>query len=130
MSARLCAAGCLCGLAAAIAVAAGCGAGGSSEASAAFPGSSAAAGHNAIEAVGCGACHRIGGVQGANGQVGPSLIGIAQRQYIAGGRLTTTPDNLVRWIRDPQAVLPGTAMPNLGIGEGTARNIVAYLYSQ
>ena len=32
-------------------------------------------------------------------------------------------------ILDAQAIEPGTAMPNLGVSEGQARSIAAYLYT-
>lgn len=76
---------------------------------------------------GCGSCHRIEGVVGAVGEVGPPLDGIAHRVYIAGV-LANTPENLARWIRVPQEVDPLTAMPNLGVTEEQARDIVAYLH--
>ncbi len=31
----------------------------------------------------------------------------------------------VRWMRDPQGVIPGNAMPNMGIAEVDARDIAA-----
>ncbi len=43
--------------------------------------------------------------------------------------LRNTPDNLVRWIRDPQKIVPGNAMPALGIDNRDARDIAAYLYT-
>jgi cytochrome c1 len=43
--------------------------------------------------------------------------------------LRNTPPNLVRWIREPQAVVPGNAMPNMGVSEVDARDIAAYLYT-
>jgi cytochrome c1 len=61
------------------------------------------------------ACHVIPGVPGARGMVGPPLTMFARRAYIAG-QLPNEPDNLLRWLQDPQAVEPGTAMPNLGVG--------------
>jgi cytochrome c2 len=88
--------------------------------------------HRAKEAMvtyGCAGCHRIPGVAGARGQVGPPLVGIAGRIYV-GGSLPNTPENLVRWIMDPPSVDPRTAMPVTGIPEGAARDIVAYLYSR
>ena len=33
-----------------------------------------------------------------------------------------------RWIRNPEAVKPGTAMPNAQVTEADARDMVAYLY--
>ena len=38
---------------------------------------------------GCGSCHIIPGISGAQGKVGPSLDGIGARVYVAG-TLTTT----------------------------------------
>ena len=82
----------------------------------------------AIGQLGCGTCHTIPGIKSANGGAGPPLIRWSERSYIAG-RLPNTPANLVRWIRDPQAIEPGTAMPDLGASEGQARDIAAYLYT-
>lgn len=83
-------------------------------------------GKEAITRYGCGSCHLIPGVPGADGLVGPPLQHFNQRGYIAG-QLANTPDNLVRWLRNPQEVEPGTAMPNLGVTDEDARNIAAYL---
>lgn len=77
---------------------------------------------------GCGACHVVPGVTGAEGMVGPPLTSWARRVYVAGN-LPNTPENLVLWIRHPQAVEPGTAMPDLGVNEEDARDIAAYLYT-
>jgi cytochrome c1 len=75
---------------------------------------------------GCGACHQIPGVRGSRGVVGPSLAGFGERRFIAGALRNDTA-NLVRWIRDPQAIKPGTVMPNLGVSEGEARDIASHL---
>lgn len=77
---------------------------------------------------GCGACHTIAGVEGAAGLVGPPLDRIGRRGRLAG-RLPNTPENLMRWIRDPQGIAPGTAMPDLRLTEQEVRDIAAYLYS-
>ena len=50
-----------------------------------------------IEEYGCGTCHRIPGVVGANGTVGPELDDLSQRNLLAG-QIPNTPDNLVLWI--------------------------------
>ena len=93
-----------------------------------IPGASVPRGKQSIAGFGCGACHEISGVRSAHGKVGPPLTGVATRAIIAG-ELANTPENMVRWIRDPQAVEPNTAMPNLGVSEQTARDMVAYLYT-
>ncbi len=81
-----------------------------------------------LRSYGCGTCHTISGVVGANGLVGPPLSGIAQRSYIAGV-LPNAPDNLVRWIENPKAVDSLTAMPVVGVTPADARDIAAYLYT-
>ncbi|HEV7368090.1 c-type cytochrome [Arenibaculum sp.] len=77
---------------------------------------------------GCTACHRIPGVAGPRGVVGPPLTGFAGRVMIAGS-FPNTPANLVAWLRDPPAMLPVTAMPDMGVGEAEARDMAAYLYT-
>ena len=78
---------------------------------------------------GCGSCHSIRNVRTATGMVGPPLDGIALR-VIIGGHLANNPDNMQKWIRQPQQVSPGTAMPDLRVGQGDARDITAFLYSR
>ena len=81
-----------------------------------------------IRAYGCPSCHLIPGIEGADGLVGPPLVHWRDRVYIAG-RVANTPENLVRWIMDPQAIDERTAMPDMGIGERDARDVAAYLFS-
>ena len=78
---------------------------------------------------GCGSCHSLKNVRNATGMVGPPLDGIALRAIIAG-HLSNTPENMEKWIRDPQQVSAGTAMPDLRVGEGDARDITAFLYTR
>lgn len=106
---------------------AGCGDGSAASTAALATGGDAARGARLIRDKGCGSCHRIGGVPGATGMVGPSLEDLTARAYIAG-ELTNTPDNVIRWIMDPQAIAPGTVMPDLGVTEAQARDIAAHLY--
>jgi putative membrane protein len=82
----------------------------------------------AIRRYGCGSCHNIPGVTGARGMVGPPLGQVSQRVFIAGV-LPNEPDNMIRWIENPQAVDPKTAMPNMGVTTQDARDIAAYLYT-
>lgn len=91
-------------------------------------GADADAGRHHIESYGCGSCHDIPGVQGADAQIAPPLGSWSDRSYIAGA-LPNEPENLVRWIMNPQAVEPGTAMPNLEIDRAEARDIAEYLLS-
>lgn len=87
-----------------------------------------ATGRALIIRYGCTACHRIPGVRSLGGSVGPSLEGFGSRSYIAG-RVPNRPDSLTRWLRDPPAIDPETAMPPQGIDEAEARHMAAYLYT-
>jgi cytochrome c1 len=88
----------------------------------------AGTGSSTITRHACGSCHLIPGVQASNGLVGPPLGGMAARIYIAG-HLLNTPDNMILWLRHPQAVLPGNAMPDMGLSDKEARDVAAYLYT-
>ena len=83
-------------------------------------------GRQALYQHACNACHMIPGVTGPATHVGPSLAGFAARANIAGV-LPHTADNLERWLREPGAVKPGTAMPAMGVSPADARHIAAYL---
>jgi cytochrome c1 len=107
-----------------LAIAAGC----SGTAAVTVHGGHVSAGPGWIRAYGCGACHSIPSVAGADGEVGPPLGDFSRRTNIAG-RLPNTPENLVRWIEEPQAVDPGNLMPNLDVSDQAARDIAAYLYA-
>lgn len=63
----------------------------------------------------CSACHSV---SGRGGKVGPALDGVGDR---------LDPAYLERWLRDPAAVKPGTAMPNLALSEQQLTEMVAYL---
>ena len=94
----------------------------------AVPGGDPSRGAQLMDAYGCGSCHTISGIDGADAKIGPPLVDFADRRLIAG-RLPNTLSNLVRWLRDPQAVEPGTVMPDLGVATPQARDLAAYLYS-
>jgi cytochrome c2 len=85
-------------------------------------------GHDLVARIGCGSCHQIPGVSGADGRVGPPLGGVGSRTVIAG-LLPNTPANLIHWLKAPQSVVPGNAMPNMELSDHDARDIAAYLYS-
>lgn len=76
----------------------------------------------------CGSCHEIPYVSNAHGMAGPPLEHFARRRFIAG-ILPNSPDNLAYWLRFPQKVVPGNAMPTSGLNESEARDAAAYLES-
>lgn len=83
-------------------------------------------GKAAIQTYGCGKCHTIPGIRHADGVVGPPLVSVADRTYIAGN-FPNTPDTLTHWVMDPKSMKPKTAMPSLGLSEPQARDVAAYL---
>lgn len=106
----------------------GCRGGDSELAYATYTGGNPYHGRDAILRRDCGSCHTIPGVRGAHGMVGPPLVWFARRTFI-GGRLPNSPENLARWLHNPPEVSPGTAMPNLGLGNQEVRDVEAYLYT-
>lgn len=74
----------------------------------------------------CDSCHIIEDMVGPMTHVGPPLEQFHRRKYIAGV-LPNTPENLVRWIMDPQDVSPHTLMPDLDVTEPHARTMTRYL---
>jgi cytochrome c len=85
-------------------------------------------GRQALFNHGCGSCHVVPGVPHARGAVGPPLTSFSQRAFVAG-QFPNHPDALIQWIQNPQGMIPGTAMPNVGVSEADARDIAAYLYT-
>jgi cytochrome c1 len=92
------------------------------------PGGEAERGKALMSQYQCGSCHAIPGEKAATGTAGPPLDTFGRRSYIAG-HIPNQPDNLVRWLRDPPALVPGTPMPKLGLTEDEARHMAAYLYT-
>jgi len=91
-------------------------------------GGNAPRGRETMVTYGCGKCHNVPGIHGANGVVGPPLVALSRRTYIAGN-FPNTPENLVHWVMAPQSMKPKTAMPELGLTEPQARDVAAYLYT-
>jgi cytochrome c1 len=58
------------------------------------------------------------------------LTNVAVRPTLAGDQIPMTPDTLVRWLLDPPAMKPGTAMPKLGLTQQDAQDLAAFILSQ
>ncbi len=67
-------------------------------------------------AKGCAGCHRDAG--GLGGVVGPDL---------RNARARLKPRWIVRWLQNPQAIDPGSKMPNIGLKRGEAVALTAYI---
>lgn len=81
-----------------------------------------------ITANGCGTCHRIPEIDGADGRTGPPLTAMSRQVYVAGV-LPNTLEALTAFIADPQEVDPRSAMPDLDLSLDEARLIAQYLYA-
>jgi cytochrome c oxidase subunit II len=86
----------------------------------------ASAGRSAFLAQSCVNCHRVRGTP-AQGTYAPDLTHLMNRQTLASGMVPNTPENLRRWVADPQPIKPGCLMPAFGLGERERDDIVRYL---
>jgi cytochrome c oxidase subunit 2 len=76
----------------------------------------------------CSVCHAISGTP-AYGQLGPDLTHVASRRSLAAGALANTPENLRRWLTNPQQVKPGNHMPVVTLDANQLDTLTAYLSS-
>ena len=86
------------------------------------------AGQQAFLGSSCSYCHRVAGTN-ATSTFGPDLTHVAGRATLAAGVIPNTPDDLARWIIDPQDVKPGTLMPAIEMPGPELESLVAYLES-
>ncbi len=89
-------------------------------------------GEGLFKTKGCATCHGIPGV--SHGSKAPDLANFGIRTSLAAGWLENTPENVARWLRDPQEVKPGNYMPALWANDDPKREdeisaLVAYLES-
>jgi len=71
----------------------------------------------------CLGCHAVGG---EGGKLGPNLTNFADRMRVAG-ILENNPENLAKWLKDPQQVKPGNNMPNLNLSDDQVKALVEYM---
>lgn len=88
----------------------------------------AAQGAQLFQDLTCRNCHSIAGTS-AHGTFAPDLTHLTDRQTIGAGVLDNTPANLALWLTNPQAIKPGSYMPNLNLSSDQVMSLVAYLES-
>ncbi len=109
-------------------------------------------GRDLFRAKTCNTCHVVRGDQQGGAPFAPDLTHIGSRSTIAAGLLENTPQNLHRWLVDPNGVKPGNKMfrgftggmngyvlvnhdnntitgHNITVNDEEARALVAYLQS-
>jgi cytochrome c oxidase subunit 2 len=84
------------------------------------------AGFEAFQGATCVACHAISGTS-AQAAIGPNLTHVGSRTHIAAGVLENNEANMRAWLKNPDAVKPGSKMPNLNLSDEQITTLVAYL---
>jgi cytochrome c oxidase subunit 2 len=74
----------------------------------------------------CINCHTVAGTV-ANGRYGPDLTHLMSRETLAAGAMPNTPENLKKWIDDPNTFKPGCLMPAMHLTDRQDAQITAYL---
>lgn len=74
----------------------------------------------------CINCHTIAGTA-ATGVFGPDLTHLASRDTLASGVISNTPENLRKWIDDPNSIKPGCLMPSMHLNSRDLDAVTAYL---
>jgi cytochrome c oxidase subunit 2 len=83
-------------------------------------------GRDVFERASCANCHTVRGTS-AKGTPGPDLTHLMSRETIAAGVLANTPPNLAAWIRNPNALKPGTTMPAVPLSDADRLALVRWL---
>lgn len=86
----------------------------------------ASQGHRIFETTACINCHTVAGTA-ANGRFGPDLTHLMSRDTIAAGVAANTPQNLQQWIKNPDAIKPGSLMPAMQLSDQELDALTAYL---
>jgi cytochrome c oxidase subunit 2 len=89
-------------------------------------GAAASDGQRIFETTACINCHAVGGTV-ANGRFGPDLTHLMSRDTIAAGAAANTPENLKLWIRNPDALKPGSLMPAMELNDQQLDALATYL---
>jgi len=86
----------------------------------------ASRGQRIFETTACINCHTISGTV-ADGRFGPDLTHLMSRDTIAAGAARNTPENLRLWIRNPNAIKPGSLMPAMQLDGHELDALITYL---
>jgi cytochrome c oxidase subunit 2 len=71
----------------------------------------------------CDDCHS------AAADIGPDLTHLGSRKTLGTGILRNTPENLAKWLTDPQAVKPGIHMPDMHLSKSEVQALTVFLES-
>lgn len=85
----------------------------------------AARGRQIFRELTCVNCHSIQGTD-TSGNAGPDLTHLASRRSLGAGIVPNTPENLRRWLVNPQQVKPGAMMPKFNLTSEQIDHLLAY----
>ena len=85
-----------------------------------------AKGKRIFETTACINCHTVNGTV-AKGQFGPDLTHLMSRVTIASGAAPNTEEKLRLWVKNPDAIKPGSLMPAMKLSDGDADAVVEYM---
>jgi len=85
-------------------------------------------GRRVFESTACVNCHTVAGTI-AKGKFGPDLTHLMSRDTIGAGAAENTPQNLRRWIQNPNAFKPSCLMPAMGLSSSQLDAITTYMES-
>jgi cytochrome c oxidase subunit 2 len=85
-------------------------------------------GRRVFESTACVNCHAVAGTP-ADGRFGPDLTHFMSRETIASGAAANTPENIRLWIRNPDALKPGSRMPAMNLADQDVEAVAQYLES-
>jgi cytochrome c oxidase subunit II len=83
-------------------------------------------GQHIFQTTACINCHAVAGTA-ADGRFGPNLTHLMSRETIASGAVENTPENLRRWIQNPDAIKPGSRMPAMQLSDQDLDAVAEYL---
>jgi len=87
----------------------------------------------------CQSCHTIAGTpsedlerqmlssQAPLAKIGPNLSSFGSRRTLAAGTRSNTEENLMKWIKNPQAIKPGALMTPMPLSDADLKAVAAYL---
>jgi len=90
------------------------------------PQAGASVGERVFRSTACVNCHTVSGTP-AKGKFGPDLTHLITRDTIAAGAALNTPESLRLWIKNPDAIKPGSKMPAMGLSDHDLDAVTAYL---
>ena len=83
-------------------------------------------GRQVFEKNACMNCHTVQGTV-AKGKFGPDLTHVASRDTIGSGAIENTPENLRKWIDDPNTLKPGALMPAMRLNDHDLDAVTKYM---